>query len=163
MSLQMKFFMIPMRSMQEAEEELNRFLSSVRVVQLQREFVDQADNSFWSIAVEYLNGDPRTDGSAGGERRRGRLDYKEILSTEDFDLFVKLRDWRKQRATEEATPVYTIFTNDQLAALVQQKVSTKEGLLAIEGVGHARVEKYGEAVLRILADEDRIETPAVEQ
>ncbi len=40
--------------------------------------------------------------------------------------------------------------NDQLAAMVQKKITTKAGLKQIEGVGDARVEKYGDAVLAIL-------------
>ncbi len=43
-------------------------------------------------------------------------------------MFVKLRDWRKETAVREAVPVYTVFMNEQLAAMVQNKVSTKAGL-----------------------------------
>jgi superfamily II DNA helicase RecQ len=53
-------------------------------------------------------------------------------------------------AEKEGVPVYTVLTNEQLAQMVQKKVSSKAGLKEIEGVGEARVEKYGEAVLRVL-------------
>ena len=56
MSVQYKFFHVSAHGMDGAESELNRFLASVRVVHVQRELVDCRENSFWAIAVEYLNG-----------------------------------------------------------------------------------------------------------
>jgi len=61
------------------------------------------------------------------------------LSQEDFALFVKLRDWRKQAASLEAVPVYTIFTNEQLAAIAQKRTATLSDLKTINGVGESRV------------------------
>jgi superfamily II DNA helicase RecQ len=63
----------------------------------------------------------------------------------------KLREWRKGVAEKEAIPVYAVLSNEQLAAMVQNKVGSKAGLKAIEGVGDARVEKYGDALLHVLA------------
>ena len=163
MSVQMKFFMIPVRDPRESEEELNRFLSGVRVVHIHREFVAQGDNSFWSIAVEYLTGYFSQTGPLGSGKQRGRVDYKDLLSPEDFAIFAMLRDWRKQKAAEEAVPVYQIFTNQQLAAMVERGVTSKSELLDIEGVGEGRVEKYGEAVLDILSRKDREKVDKAEE
>ncbi len=163
MSVQMKFFMIPVRDLRESEEELNRFLSGVRVVHIHREFVGQGDNSFWSIAVEYLAGDSAQTGPFGGGKQRGRVDYKEVLSPEDFAIFAALRDWRKQKAAEEAVAVYQVFTNHQLATMVERGVTSKSELMEIEGVGEGRVEKYGEAVLDILSREGRQKVDKVEE
>ena len=44
-------------------------------------------------------------------------------------------------------PVYGVFMNEQLAEMVRQRTGTKAALKGIEGVGEARVEKYGAAVL----------------
>ena len=43
--------------------------------------------------------------------------------------------------------MYGVFTNEQLAEMVRQRAGTKAALKGIEGVGEARVEKYGAAVL----------------
>jgi superfamily II DNA helicase RecQ len=124
MALQLKFFIVPIRGIEEAEAEINRFLRSVRVVSIQREFVGQGDNSFWSMAVEYLaNGAGSPTGS-----KKSRIDYKEVLSPEAFAVFAKLREWRKKKAAQEAVPVYTIFTNEQLSQIAEKNVTTKEGL-----------------------------------
>jgi superfamily II DNA helicase RecQ len=147
MALQLKFFLIPIRGIEQAETEINRFLRSVRVVNLQREFVAQGDNSFWSMAVEYL-----ADGASSATgRKRSRIDYKEILAPEAFAVFARLREWRKVKAAQEAVPVYTIFTNDQLAQIVEKNVTTKAGLQQIDGIGEGRVKKYGNEVLHIVA------------
>lgn len=39
--------------------------------------------------------------------------------------------------------VYTIFTNEQLAAMVQAKAVDRAALEKIAGVGDSRIEKYG--------------------
>ena len=46
-----------------------------------------------------------------------------------------------------------VFMNEHLAAMVEKRITTKKGLMEIEGVGEARVEKYGDAVLAILKEE----------
>jgi len=57
---------------------------------------------------------------------------------------------RKQIAQEEAVPVYVVFTNEQLAQMVRSRVTTKEAMEQIEGVGDARIEKYGPMLLEHL-------------
>jgi superfamily II DNA helicase RecQ len=74
-----------------------------------------------------------------------------VLKPEEFEVFSRLRDWRKAVAEKEGVPVYVVLTNEQLAQIVQKKTNTKAGLKEIEGVGDARVEKYGDAILKLLA------------
>ena len=66
---------------------------------------------------------------------RAKTDYKEILSEPDFAIFAKLRDVRKAIAQSEAVPVYTIFTNEQLAQMVTSKATTRAALAKIDGLG----------------------------
>jgi hypothetical protein len=42
-----RIFQIPARSPAGAEEELNRFMRSHRVLAVDRRWVDQGENSFW--------------------------------------------------------------------------------------------------------------------
>jgi superfamily II DNA helicase RecQ len=81
---------------------------------------------------------------------RGKVDYKEVLNADDFAVFARLRVWRKDVAQQEGIPLYTVFTNEQLAQIVQQRVQTKADLQANAGVGDARVEKYGPRLLEVL-------------
>jgi len=152
MSLQFRFFLIPIMDDGEAENDLNRFLRSVRVVTVNRQFVDNGENSYWSLAVEYLPTDGGRPGTGNGKSNRRKLDYKEILSPEDFALYAKLRDWRKTVADREAVPVYTIFTNDQLAQIAANRISSPAALREIEGIGEARAKKYGDEVISIVSE-----------
>ncbi len=81
--------------------------------------------------------------------RKSRIDYREVLNDKDFALFAKLRDLRKTLAEQESVPAYAVFNNGQLAAMVQKRVTSKAALAAIEGVSAARIEKYGEAFLKL--------------
>ena len=129
---------------------MNVFLRSHRVLAVKKEFVPEGENSFWTFCVEYME---TTTGLPTGGASSGKLpkvDYKEVLKPEEFEVFGRLREWRKAVAEKEAVPVYAVLTNEQLAQAVQRKVTSKAGLKEIEGVGDARVEKYGEGVLRVI-------------
>ena len=68
------------------------------------------------------------------------VDYKEVLSTEDFVTFARLREFRKELAKTEQVPAYAIFTNEQLADIAKALPLFAHALSKIEGVGENRVE-----------------------
>ena len=142
------FITVPIPGSDAAEEELNRFLASHRVLAVDRQLVADGPRSAWAICVSYTeaSGPAVTEGLG----KKGRLDYREILTPEDFQVFARLRDLRKQLAERDAVPPYAVFTNEQLADMVRERVCTAAELARIEGVGPSRIEKYGEAALAIL-------------
>ena len=85
---------------------------------------------------------------------KARVDYKEILSPDEFILFAKLRDLRKEIAQTEAVPVYAVFTNEQLSQMIQQEAKSKSEQSKLEGVGESRIEKYGARILELLVGLD---------
>lgn len=87
---------------------------------------------------------------APGAKRPGKLYYREVLNEADFALFARLRALRKDLAEAEGVPAYALFTNEQLAAMVQSGARSPASLLAIDGIGEARVAKYGERFLEVL-------------
>jgi superfamily II DNA helicase RecQ len=145
--MKMQFFTIPMADSQEAAEALNAFLAAHRVVHVERHFVAEGANSAWSICVSYTEGDNRP---AVDKRQQKKVDYRETLSEPQFAVFAKLRTLRKTLADQEGVPAYALFTNEQLAEMVRRPALSLEALAGIDGVGEARVTKYGEAFLRIL-------------
>ena len=145
-----RFFQIPARGSAEAEHELNQFLSTQRVLAVDRRWVDLGENSFWAICVDCLDQSVLRPDSKSSSNQRPRIDYKEVLSPDEFARFASLRDLPKELAGEDGVPVYTVFTNEQLAQIVQQAVSSKSELQKIDGVGEARIEKYGERLLNHL-------------
>lgn len=147
MTIQFRHFSIPAHDPAAAEEELNTFLRSVRVLTVHHQFGVSPHSPCWFVAVEYQ------EAGAGQPADRGRRktkDYKELLPPEDFALFTVLRDWRKQQAEQEQVPVYTIFTNEQLARLAGTRPASAAQLKEIEGIGEARVQKYSGPVLEII-------------
>ena len=135
------FFKVPVSDPVNMEAELNAFVSQHRIAHIDRYFVADGENSFWSICLTWLEGDGALVDNL--PKRKNKIDYREVLNETDFALYAKLRDLRKTIAEQEATPVYNIFTNEQLAAIVQQRIVTKSALLAVDGIGQTRVDKYG--------------------
>ena len=152
MSVQYKCFVLSIKNSMDEEEEFNRFLRSVKVLTIHREFTSCGENSYWCFAVEYLYS--KNDQSESNKSKTGKpkIDYKEVLSPEDFALFAKLRDWRKEIANIDKVPLYTIFNNEQLAQIAREKITTNAGLRGISGVGETRAKKYCEAVGKIIKE-----------
>lgn len=148
-----QFFVVPARDHGEAAEELNRFLRGHRVLAVDRRWVEQGLDSYWSFCVDYLDRAGAPAPSAGSKSpadARNRVDYREVLSPADFTRFVRLRTLRAEIAKAEAVPVYTIFTNEQLAKMVQGKAASRADLGKIDGIGEARVQKYGARFIECL-------------
>lgn len=147
----MRTFMIPVTDGGEACDAMNQFTRHVRVLSTDRRFVELGLQSYWSILVDYLDVKPETVSEGEGRTKsRSKIDYREILAPEVFALFAKLREFRKRLAQEEGVPVYTVFTNDQLAQIAKHRIATKSGLEKVDGVGGARLSKYGDSLIRFL-------------
>ena len=82
MSLQQKYFFVPARDPEKIEENINKLLRGVSVVDVQREFVPNGNQSYWSVFVEYVidGNEPVKTGTYAGKL----VDYKERLSDPDF-------------------------------------------------------------------------------
>lgn len=145
----LQFFFIRVTDAAAAADELNRFLTNHRVLTVERQFVNDGSQSFWAICVDYL---PHGTSShqMTAPNKPPRKDYREALTADQFAQFVKLRELRAEIARSEAIPVYTIFTNEQLATMVTRPVITKAELEGIDGIGAARIDKYGDRFLDML-------------
>lgn len=138
-----KIFNIPIPDSESELERMNKFLSGVRIISSHKELVTSGGFSYWSFVIEYFRENGQNSNS-----RKSKIDYREILSEEDFAVYCALRDLRKNIADQEGVPVYTIFTNEQLAEIVKRKITTKNALSAIQGIGDKKIEKYGEPFIR---------------
>ncbi len=75
------------------------------------------------------------------------------MNEKDFAVFVKLRNLRKDISDKEGIPAYALFTNEQLAIMVQKRITTFSSLNALQGVGKAKLDKYGNYFLDLLRRE----------
>ena len=124
--MQYRVFAIPATGSPDLEEELNGFLRSKKVVSVQKSLEAVDGVARWCFCVEYLEGAPGQGGGRGSGRSK-RVDYKEVLSEEDFAIFARLRDVRKELAGQEAVPVYAVCTNEQLAAMASERRLKESG------------------------------------
>ncbi len=110
------FAIVPARSPELAQAELNAFLRGHRVLTVDRRWVELGENSYWAICVDYLeSAGSSAQNQQGKNGSRNKIDYRERLSAEDFAIFARLRQLRKEISQAEAVPVYMVFTNEQLA------------------------------------------------
>jgi superfamily II DNA helicase RecQ len=148
-----KFFRIPVHDRGEFSGELNAFLGANRVIKVEKEFLGPPICG-WNFCVEYLphgKMKPRFESASEGAVK---IDYREVLSADEFQVYSRLRELRKQISDAEGIPVYTIYKNEHLAAMVQQKVKDRAELGAIDGVGESRIKKYGDRFLECLREDD---------
>lgn len=89
------------------------------------------------------------------ERTRRRNDTtastNSALSADAEARFDTLRNWRSSTAREQNVPAYVIFHDATLRSIAQHHPHTLTALAAISGVGAGKLERYGEAVLGVLA------------
>ncbi|HUF75758.1 MAG TPA: ATP-dependent DNA helicase RecQ [Longimicrobiales bacterium] len=66
----------------------------------------------------------------------------------DEDLFQRLRTLRKSLADQQGVPAYIVFSDKVLREMADRRPAGAAELLAVPGVGPAKLERYGEAFLR---------------
>ncbi len=67
-------------------------------------------------------------------------------------LFERLRAWRKETAGEQGVPPYVVFHDAVLREIALAKPDDRAALARIPGVGEAKLNRYGDALLQELAD-----------
>jgi ATP-dependent DNA helicase RecQ len=96
---------------------------------------------------------PRSSRSGGGGGgRSAAATVTEDLAPEAAALFERLRAWRGGVAKEQGLPAYVIFHDATLRAIAARRPATLAELSGISGVGEAKLAKYGQAVLDVVAD-----------
>jgi ATP-dependent DNA helicase RecQ len=71
----------------------------------------------------------------------------------DDALFQRLRALRRALADGEGVPAYIVFSDAVLERMAALRPSDEAGLLAVPGIGPAKLARYGAAFLRLLRDE----------
>ncbi|NNU49685.1 DNA helicase RecQ [Rhizobium sp. WYCCWR 11279] len=84
-----------------------------------------------------------------------RSERKSALSGADGTLFEALRAERMAIAKSLGVPPYVVFPDTTLIAFATEKPRSRKELLAISGVGQAKLERYGDAFLEIILSHDQ--------
>ena len=116
-------------------------------------------------AAELLMADGIVDG-AGGESasqaqgatsktanrgRKAKGDDEVQCKPGSEALAARLKQWRTDEAKRLAVPAYVVLHDRTLSAVANAKPATAKELLAIGGIGSAKVEKFGGAILELCA------------
>jgi DNA helicase-2/ATP-dependent DNA helicase PcrA len=73
---------------------------------------------------------------------------------DDAELFGRLRVWRKRQAEALSVPAYVVFSDATLVAISDSRPSDRSELARVSGIGPAKLDRYGEPLLAVLAGTD---------
>ena len=68
----------------------------------------------------------------------------------DERLLDDLRQWRSTQARAQKVPAYVILHDKALKQIASIKPETDQSLLSVDGIGSAKLDKYGEAILDLV-------------
>jgi DNA helicase-2/ATP-dependent DNA helicase PcrA len=69
----------------------------------------------------------------------------------DGPLLERLRKWRLERSKADGVPAYVVFHDSTLAEIADRKPGNRAALLEIPGIGPAKLDRYGDEVLGVVA------------
>jgi ATP-dependent DNA helicase RecQ len=87
----------------------------------------------------------RAAGAAAGARETADL------PPEAEPVFERLRAWRAAAAKEQGVPAYVVFHDSTLREIATTRPSSLAQLATVNGVGEAKLHKYGQLLLDALA------------
>jgi len=75
------------------------------------------------------------------------------LTAPDEALAARIREWRAEEAKRLRVPAYVVLHDRTLTALAQARPRNPRQLLEVDGMGPAKVERFGAAILALCAAE----------
>ncbi len=93
--------------------------------------------------------------TTAAEKKRGRCAHHPVRY--DEALFERLKAWRLETAREagedgKPLPAYVVFTDATLELIAEHKPASMAALAKVNGVGPSKIERYGDAVLALVAE-----------
>jgi superfamily II DNA helicase RecQ len=141
--MNIKLFTIPITGVSDYEAELNTFLSTHKVIEVEKHLVQTATGAYWCLYISYM------EQTVSEKARKGKIDYMVELDTATFAKFSNLRKARKQIAEKESVSAFIVFSDAELAEMAKLPELSLSKMKAIKGVGKAKSEKYGQPLLDI--------------
>lgn len=142
--MQIKLFTVSIADNGVQAEELNAFLRSNKVLEVENQLVHNEKGAYWCFCVKYIES---ADGVAAGVARPlkypEKTDYKNVLDEETFKKFARYREIRKSIAQDEGLPAFAVFTDHELSELAKLDVLTVGTMAGIKGIGEKKIQKFG--------------------
>ncbi|MCY3623995.1 MAG: DNA helicase RecQ [Gammaproteobacteria bacterium] len=80
------------------------------------------------------------------------------IAVGDTALWEALRETRRKIAAEAGVPPYVVFHDTTLKELVRLRPDSPDAMLRVHGVGQAKLERYGDAFLGVIAAHPPVES-----
>ncbi|MFM8971520.1 MAG: ATP-dependent DNA helicase UvrD2 [Actinomycetota bacterium] len=101
---------------------------------------------------EITGADVNRKGAAAARAKLKGIDAGD-LGEDDVPLFEALRDWRRSWCrAHDIKAAYTVFDDKTLRAIATHRPVDPAALLDVPGIGPAKADRYGDAVLGIVAE-----------
>lgn len=102
----------------------------------------------------------------GEEKVYERIEKRKEKKSVDNTLFQNLRALRMDLAQKEGVPPYIIFPDTTLKEMSEYLPVHKESMLNIKGIGERKLERYGNAFIKVIKEyciENKIEVPNIDE
>jgi superfamily II DNA helicase RecQ len=129
------------------------FLADKDVLSIRDHFFIKDDTPYLTLVVRYRAAALPVSAEVAKPEQKRDESWREALTEADWPLFNTLRNWRSERAKREGIPPYVICNNRHLAEIVKTRPRTLAALGKIEGVGEAKLKKYGKELLALIIGE----------
>jgi DNA topoisomerase III len=112
-----------------------------------------ADRIVWNeLKRTAVRLDRSATSASAGRRRQGASRRSEPLSPDiDTRLLESLKHWRLSESKKRRMPAYRVLSDRSLEDLATRKPRDREGLLAVHGIGEAKLELYGDSLLHLIS------------
>ena len=141
----MTFFVSPF-SEPSSHAELNNFLKSRRIINVEKRLIDGERGTGWVFLVEYSD----NEGAKQSYTMSAKVDWRDVLNPSQFAVYDLLRKKRKEIGERTKIPLYGILSNEQLALMAQNPPKKKEDFIKIKGVSEQKYKQFGEEFLETI-------------
>jgi superfamily II DNA helicase RecQ len=142
--MKIKTFQIRLNENLQADQEMvNNFLAEVTIKKTSTELVS-AKPSYWSLLAFY------TDEKPGAKSDKLFFPVDTVLTPEEGNVYLALKQWRQERAELLALPSYLVAGNAELVTISKVKPQSIEELAKIRGFGEQKLAKYGEDIIALV-------------
>jgi len=93
----------------------------------------------------------RSGAARGRSAVRAVADAPSQRSQQQSPLVARLRQWRSEKAREQGVPAYVILHDRTLLEIAALLPDSPQALLAVPGIGLAKVQRYGDELLALVA------------
>jgi superfamily II DNA helicase RecQ len=101
--------------------------------------------------VRKTNAAAKTDAQKNAAGKSAAVAEPVRLTAEDEALAGRIREWRAAEAKRLKVPAYVVLHDRTIAALAAARPRNPREMLSIDGIGAAKVERFGEEILRLCA------------